>query len=331
VDLKLLPQTDAHFYSVFGLRVCANRPVEVFPRTAAGKPDLALHLEGTAPSPFDDLPRSEWYECPDKDDSGEPFLRIWKLNQGDYFHCRGSDGVEFFFDRAGERMWSFWPEHLDFDEVLTSLAGPIFGCLLFIRGVTCLHGSAVAVGSKAITLLGPPGAGKSTTAAAFALSRFPVLSDDIVAVREQHGDFLVQPAFRRLCLWPSSVEALYGSAEALPRLTKNWEKQGLALGGNGCRFQEQALPLAAVYVLGERTSQNPSGTIVPLAPRDALIHLVANTYASRLPNERREREFDELARLVSRVPVRQVTAHPSASNLQRLRSAIVEDFAGLAS
>lgn len=208
---------------------------------------------------------------------------------------------------------------------LVAKAGPFFGYLLSLRGVTLLHASSVAVGDKAIALVGPAGAGKSTTAAAFALAKFSVLTDDIVAVREQNGEFLVQPAYRRLCLWPDSVEALYGSSDALPRLTDGWEKRGLKLGGD-CRFEERALPLAAVYVLSERLSANTGGEISPLAPREFLIDLVRNTYANRLPSHARAREFDALACLVNRVPGRRVFPHPSPYNVRGLCSSIIEDL-----
>jgi hypothetical protein len=326
VDFQSIPETQTYLYSVFGLRARLNRAACVFPPASPGHPDVSFHLEGPRPHPFGQLERTEWCQSYDTDGHGQPLARIWKLQGGDYFHLRYCDGIEFFFDRAGERVWSFWPKHLNFDDVLTYLAGPVFGFLLFVRGITCLHASAVAVGNKAIALLGPPGAGKSTTAAALALSRFPVLTDDIVALRECDGEFLVQPAYLRIGLWPHSVEALYGSPEALPRLTESWEKRSLELGRGCYQFQEQALPLAAVYVLGERTSQSPRGTISPLAPREFLITLLGNTYAVRLPNDRRAWELDELSRVVSRVAGRCVAPHPSPSHIQELCSAIVEDF-----
>jgi len=325
VDSPSTPETGNYFYSVFGLRVRANRPVGVFLPAAPGQTEVSLHLQGAAPNPFHRLDRQQWHQSPYLDDLGQPILRVWKLNGGDYLHFHYSDGPEFLIDRAGESVWSFWPEQVDFDDVLTYLAGPAFGYLLFVRGMTLLHASAVAVGGKAIALLGPAGAGKSTTAAAFALSKFPVLTDDIVAVREQNGDFLVQPAYRRLCLWPDSVEALYGSAEALPRLADSWEKRSLEL-GRDCRFEQRALPLAAIYVLGERTSASPGGTISRLAPRELLINLIGNTYANRLPNDMRAREFDTLARLVSRVPGRHVAPHSSPHNVRELCSSIIEDL-----
>ena len=318
----------SYFYSVFGLRVRANRPVPVFLPASPGQPDVSLHLQGTCSHPFGNLDRVEWYQCPDADERGQPLLRAWKLAGGEYFHFQFSEGPEFFFDRAGESVWSFWPHDLSFDNLLTFLAGPAFGCLLFVRGMTVLHGSAIAVGNKAIALLGPPGAGKSTTAAAFALSNFRVLTDDIVAIAERQGEFLVQPAYRRVCLWPDAVAALYGSANALPLITAGWEKRELELGDGG-PFQRHAIPLAAIYVLGERTSPHPSGSIARLGPRELLVKLLGNTYAGRLPNDRRAHEFDVLARLVNRVHGRRVTPHPSPAHIPELRDAVIEDFARL--
>ena len=317
-----------HFYSVFGLQVCVNRPVPIFLPASPGQADVSLHLEGASPHPFGNLPREAWYRCPDTDENGEPLLCAWKLAGGDYFHFRFLEGAEFFCDRTGETVWSYWPDHLSFDNLLTFLAGPAFGCLLFVRGTTMLHGSAIALGDKAIALLGPPGAGKSTTAAAFALANFPVLTDDIVALAERDGEFLVQPAYRRLCLWPDSVAALCGSADALPLITAGWEKRGLVLGNHG-PFQQHAIPLAAIYVLSARTSSVPSGTLIPLAPRELLIKLLGNTYASRFPNDRQAHQLDVLARMASCVPARDVTPHSSCSHISALRDAIIEDFGRL--
>ena len=325
VHPPLRPGPETCFYSVFGLRVRANRPVGVFLPTAPGQPDVSLCLEGACANPFNKLKREEWHRSFYSDESGQPLLQVWKLAGGEYLHFRYYDGPEFFVDRAAESVWSFWPEHVDFDDVLTYLAGPFFGYLLSLRGVTLLHASAVAVGDRAIAMVGPQGAGKSTAAAAFALANYPVLTDDIVCVREHHGEFLVQPAYLRLCLWPDSVEALYGSQEALPRLTPGWEKRDLKLDRER-QFEDRALPLAAVYILGERLSANPGGEISPLPPREFLMDLVQNTYANHLPSHAQAREFDALARLVNRVPGRRVTPHPSCHNLRGLCSSMIEDL-----
>jgi hypothetical protein len=78
--------------------------------------------------------------------------------------------------------------------------------------------------TPAIAFVGGPGAGKSTTAACFALRGFSVLSDDVSAI-DNHGDgFSVRPAYPHLRLWPASVPSVLGP-EALRPITPNWDKR----------------------------------------------------------------------------------------------------------
>jgi hypothetical protein len=56
------------------------------------------------------------------------------------------------------------------------------GLILYQRGLFLLHASAVLIDGQVVIFAGCPGAGKSTTAAAFAKLGYPVLSDDMVAI-----------------------------------------------------------------------------------------------------------------------------------------------------
>jgi dephospho-CoA kinase len=60
---------------------------------------------------------------------------------------------------------------------------------MLLRGVVCLHASAVAIGDEAIALLGPAGSGKSTTAAAFAERGYSVLAEDVVTLDDRGDHF----------------------------------------------------------------------------------------------------------------------------------------------
>src|SRR5260370_8969321 len=111
--------------------------------------------------------------------------------------------------------------------------------------------------------------GKSATGAAFAGRGYGVLSDDIVALFEQEGVFHVMPAYPHLCLWPDSVEMLYGSRDALPRLIPDWEKRRLSLGEEGARFESLPLPLAAIYVLAARRP-DPAPYLEPILSQTSL-------------------------------------------------------------
>ena len=125
----------------------------------------------------------------------------------------------------------------------------VLGLLLRLRGVTCLHASAVALADHAIAFVGSEGAGKSTTAALMARKGCAVISDDVVALVERNGSFYVYPAYPYLCLWPDSVTMVYGPDKQLPSFSPNWDKRLLSLTGNDLRFEAQALPLGAILSL----------------------------------------------------------------------------------
>jgi hypothetical protein len=183
--------------------------------------------------------------------------------------------------------------------------------------------------NSSLVFVGSEGAGKSTTAAAFARQGFGVISDDVAALAENAEAFQVLPAYPHLCLWPDSVKMLYGSTEALPRFSPEWDKRRLALGENGTRFETCPLPLGAVYLLGERRP-DPAPFLEAVQPQEALLSLVADTFANKiLDREQRASEFAVLGRLVSGVPVRRVYPSKDATRLDDLCRIIREDYASL--
>jgi energy-coupling factor transporter ATP-binding protein EcfA2 len=221
---------------------------------------------------------------------------------------------------------------LTLEDVLVYLLGPIMGFVLRQRGMTSLHASAVAVNHRAIALVGPPGAGKSTTAAAFAGLGYPVISDDIVPLLDSGNGFAVQPGYPCVCLWPDSVKSLYGSFNALPLLTPNWEKRYLQLGDERNHFHRDPLPLAAVYILGDRGTEPTRPSVEPLPVAKALIALISNTYMNYLLDSAlRAHEFDFLGRLVRTVPIRQIHLHADPDYLTKNCETIVADLRGLGS
>jgi hypothetical protein len=278
--------------------------------------DVRLRLKDWIASPSTSPESFEiFYRSSDQAADGQPNLRVGVLPGGDYFAFFYSDGVRFTIERRGREVWGDWPENYTLEDACTYLIGPVLGFVLRLRGVTCLHASAVAVGEQAIALVGLPGAGKSTTAAAFARCGFSVIADDVLALLEDGEHFLVQTGYPRVNLWPDSVRALFGSEEALPRITPTWEKRYMALGDNGFGFAAKPLPLRAIYLLGAREAALAAPLIEEVAGGDALAGLVANTYVNYLlDRDMRSREFDVLSRLVAGIPIRRVIppADPSA-------------------
>jgi len=317
-------------YAVFGLLLESNLPIpELTPIPPDHDPSslesstgrvVAIHLNASPPTRggVPSGPEELSYATSYKDEAGNPALSIWKAVGSRYLRLAYFDGTQFWLDREGREVWATWPGNLAVEDTATYLLGPVLGILLRLRGVTCLHASAVAFGEKAFAFVGSEGAGKSTTAAALARRGHAVLSDDVVALAERNGSFFVHPAYPYLCLWPESVESLYGSAEALPQFSANYEKRCLSLGKQELRFAQQALPLAAIYILGDRRG-DPAPLVEELPPQRAFLALVANTFASNtLDSEMRAKEFEILARVVPSVPIRLLCAHHDAGRLSDL-------------
>lgn len=301
-------------YSVFGLHLRANRSIPGLAPAAASSntPDVEIHLGVLPPlaGGISAVPEALGFVSSILLESGEPALRIWKIADGALLRLDYADGMRFWLDREGTRVWALWPDSSSLADAATYLLGPVLGLLLRLRGVTCLHASAVVLADHAVAFVGEEGAGKSTTAAAFAHRGHAVLADDIVALAECGGVFHAMPAYPYLSLWPDSVELLCGSGKILPRFSRDFDKRMLSLTGDSLRFHDDPVPLGAIFLLGERTPDRAAPFLETLAPQEGLLSLVAHSYATRLlSDDMRAREFALLGRLCSAVAVRRLRPH----------------------
>lgn len=313
--------------SIYDLGVSANRAIPGVLSSSTDAIDLSIHF-GSLPAWVRELDLRDYqlsYTSQYTDNSGQPLLHVFRLLGGTYHYFRYADGTEFLIDNAGGEIWNCWRKPLTIEDAATYLLGPVFGFVLLLRGVVCLHASAIAVDSEAVALVGPAGSGKSTAAAAFSSRGFAILAEDVVTLDDRDDEFLVWPSYPCIRLWPASVKALFGTESHLPRLTPNWDKRCLALPRE--KFAREALPLSAIYVLGERSHEAAAPFIEPVDRADALLSLIANTYINYLMDKRMQaRQFDLLTRVLAGVPVRKVTPHADASRIQELCDCIVNDL-----
>jgi hypothetical protein len=323
----------ASTHIVFGLTVRSNFPIPGLTcvEGCLNSADLDIYW-GVSPRDESESPadlEEPAYVSSYADEHGNPGLQMWKTADGAFLHLVYYDGTEFWLERQGKAVWVVWPETSTLEDVASYLLGPVLGLLLRLRGVTCLHASAVALENRSVVFVGAEGTGKSTTAAAFARQGHGVIADDVVALIENSEGFQVVPAYPHLSLWPDSVEMLYGSSEALPRLSPGWDKRRLALGEKGTCFESRALPLGAIYLLGERRS-DPAPYVEAVRPQSALVSLVADTFANKiLDRDLRAREFAVLGRLATVVAIRRIYPHHEAARIEDLCRVIREDYTSL--
>ena len=312
--------------SIYGLGIVTNRIIPGVPASTIASEDLRITF-GSLPARLHELsaaPSEACYVADYKSECGEPALRVFRLLDGKYYRFDYADQTQFAVDRSGSEVWAQWSKPLTLEDTATYLLGPVLGFVMLLRGIVCLHASAVAIGDEAIALLGPAGSGKSTTAAAFAERGYRVLAEDVVTLDDRRDRFLVRPGYPCIRLWPPAVKALYGSETHLPRLTPNWDKCYLDLSE---RFQGDPLPLAAIYQLGERHHDARAPYVEALDRTAGLMALVANTYATKLMDKQmRAREFELLTRVVGNIPLRRVTPNADPARINDLCVTILNDI-----
>ena len=312
--------------SIYGLGVISNRTIPGVPPSTIASEDVRISF-GSLPAWLDEVTSMQVetsYVADYKSECGEPALRVFRVLDGKYYRFCYADETEFLVDKTGTEVWAQWCEPLTLEDTATYLLGPVMGFVMLLRGVVCLHASAVAIGNEAIALLGPAGSGKSTTAAAFAERGYSILAEDVVTLDDRGDHFLVRPGYPCIRLWPAAVKALYGSESHLPKLTPNWDKCYLDLSDN---FQKEPLRLAAIYHLSERREDAVAPFVHTLDRAEGLMSLVANTYATKLMDKQmRAREFELLTRVLNNVPVRRVTPNSDIAHIPELCTRILSDF-----
>jgi hypothetical protein len=323
-------------YRIYGLLVRTNRPLPgLTPVSSCASVELRVQVGGAQSG----SPRAAQLLHEDSlvfRDGVTVGFQLW-AESGDEsncfrLRCYGHGEVAYVINADGSAVWISPPPEDHWADVASLLLSLVMGCVLRLRGATCLHASVLAVGHGAMAILGGKGVGKSTTATALVRRGCPLLADDMAVLTEGAGAFMVQPGYPHLRLWSSAIRALYGSTEALPRVLSCLDKYYLHLTTErealGWRFQEEALPLKLIYVLRRGDAGLAVPVIKPLSSAERLASLITHTSAHYVPLERSRRvhELACLSRLATTIHVRMASCPEGLDKLSQLCDAILEDY-----
>jgi hypothetical protein len=117
------------------------------------------------------------------------------------------DGIASYKAVEGNVLY-FTPLTPDNNKLSLFTVSEALGLILFQRKHFLLHASSVLVGNEAWCFMGAPGAGKSTTAAAFLKAGCQLLSDDLTAIMFTNGEPYIVPAYPQLKIWDNTVRGL---------------------------------------------------------------------------------------------------------------------------
>lgn len=185
--------------------------------------------------------------------------------------------------------------------------GPVLLLSLALKGIYCLHGSAVTYEDEAaIALLGSSGAGKSTLGCFLGgnlTSLWKGTADDVIAITLIDGHPFVLPDFPQL-KWD----------RAAPLTLRAWPR----------------LPLARCYLLDAPDVPQPTRVIVhpPLSQRSAFLAFINYTHATRLFDAGLLRQHMDFCGHVARcVPVRSLQYPRCFTSLPQVAVALQDDLA----
>lgn len=161
--------------------------------------DLALPAPETAAHPQVTMVLMDPRPVPSKPPSGEvwldaelaPELRTMLARHGEGYLLRylGICDVEI---ASGVEHLAITPDPIRGPQLVGPLAGAsILSVVLALRGRTAMHASCVAIGSKAVAIIGLSGAGKSTLSAALCSGGAALVSDDLLCIDPSSEQFRV--------------------------------------------------------------------------------------------------------------------------------------------
>jgi hypothetical protein len=323
-------------YHLHGLALASNGRIPGLVAVQDDRPaDLSVWLDRSPLALHHTSEWETWFESPFQLPNGQPALRAFRSIQGSYYRLLYHEGIDFVIDSGVGQVWANWPPERCIADVPSYLLGPVIAIILRLRGVVCLHASAIVADGCAVAFVGPKGAGKSTVAAALAVRGARVIADDTIALRRRDGEWIVAPGYPRIRLWPGSAHAIgqtAGAASALlpPGTSGSATRYHLDLTANGLRFQDRPLPLDLIYLLDAST--DGAVAAVPVRPAEAFGVLVNNSFATRvLTSAARAQEFDALARLAGTVPVRRLRRATGLGRLAELCDFVMHDVQAVVS
>ncbi|GAA0540556.1 hypothetical protein GCM10008994_14550 [Halorubrum ejinorense] len=194
----------------------------------------------------------------------------------------------------------------------------LLGLVLYQRDHLVLHGSAVSVDGQAVIFIGPRGAGKSTTAAAFGAEGHSVLEDDVVAIRFNDNGPIVVPGVPQLRLKSDAAAALDVQQTTKPSEESWYEKHLLHV-----ETTSEPVPLRGCYLLVD--GETCAFDSVPV--REQILSLIAQTHARGLLSDtnRSPIHFDQCSRFIEAVPVRKLKRPRDHRRLQSAVDLVVKD------
>ncbi|MGD9704729.1 MAG: hypothetical protein AB7Q42_00525 [Acidimicrobiia bacterium] len=225
------------------------------------------------------------------------------VRAGDGFRYRVDDDYEVAINSAVDDLTVAVGAGRPLDALGLVLAGGVLAIASTLRGRSCLHATTVAIGDRAIAVIGPVGAGKTTTAGLLMSVGATLIGEDVLAPMVADGVIVAPRGLLELRLRESAAAL----SEDIPadRVRKTVDGR---FGVVPARVSQHDRTPIACFVRPRLVAGTVGVTVRELSAGEAFRELTASP---RLEGWRDaaivEQEFDLVARLANAVPVIEVT------------------------
>ncbi|MBI5459352.1 hypothetical protein [Methanobacterium sp.] len=237
--------------------------------------------------------------------------------------------------------------------IIPFILGPVMALLLHQRGFLVLHGSAVNMCRGAVAFLGHRGNGKSTTAIHLYVEGYPLVADDILAIKfDNKGSPVVYPGYPHVRLSEEAYNQVKGHTDILTPIRT---LAGKVFCDASHGFSTEPVNLERIYVIekvskdeqdnnpeirdenktGKRdkdilvvdgTSNKTESRISVLKSQENLIDLIRHSVANRIFQQTTQKENLILcAQLLNNVTVKKLVLVHSFDNIQDMVRVVEED------
>jgi len=318
-DNNLNGYLSVHTYYLYGLCLTSPWPLPCPDRVGSGfaeselfQGSLALFTEATQKATIP--PKvTDWFHYAPLED-GSDYLRWTGL-------------FEFLISADGRRIAARTLTDISQEAFQTYLLGQVLSFALLKQGIESLHSTVVAVDGGAVAILGDCGYGKSSLAAAFLHAGYPLLTDDVLVVKEEGDSFFAYPGLPRIKLFPEVADLfLREQARGTPM---NPDTTKLIIPLCPPLSWQTTAPLRAIYALRAPNAkpQTKRITIRALSQRKSLLKLISSTFNTQIRTpDRLTRQFALAARLSDHIPVKSLSYPRDLSQLPAVVDAIRSDL-----
>ena len=306
-------------YELFGLTLESQLPLPDGLPAGSGAPDVRLKASTPDSS-------ANWDALEDAD--GTDWFAYRRLPDGSTC-LRWTDLFDFWISADGRLIEYRKHRRASLESFTVYFLGQVLSFSLLARGIEPLHGSAVAVGGRALVFLGDCGAGKSTLAAAMIARGYPAVTDDVVVLQRAQDEWVLEPGIPRLKLFPATARKLLGPRDGLPMNTGTTK---LVMPLSTDEAVRRTMPVEALYVLGGPAVNGRGASTIridPVVGAAAFLAIVGSAFNAAITGrERLANQFAFARTLAGSLRVRRLTYPRRLARLPGVCDALVADVAG---